>query len=92
MAENRPLEPTSSNSALASRRAERKGDSAMVILTRKVREEIVIEGGIRVIVLDAKGSRVRIGILAPPSVQIDRAEVRDRRTALESREGHGGIR
>jgi carbon storage regulator len=60
----------------------------MLVLTRKVREEIVISGGIRVIVLDAKGSRVRIGILAPPSVQIDRAEVRDRRKAMESPEEH----
>jgi carbon storage regulator len=62
----------------------------MLVLTRKVQEEIIIDGGIRVIVLDAKGSRVRIGILAPPTVQIDRAEVRDRRSRLQAKPDHDG--
>jgi carbon storage regulator len=51
----------------------------MLVLTRRVGEEIVIDGNIRVIVVAAKGDRIRLGIEAPPSVPVDRKEVHDRR-------------
>lgn len=51
----------------------------MLVLTRRVGEEIVIAGNIRVIVTAVKGEKVRIGICAPPAVAVDRKEVHERR-------------
>jgi carbon storage regulator len=47
----------------------------MLVLTRKIGEEIVINGNIRVTLTAIKGDRVRIGIAAPLDVRVDRAEV-----------------
>lgn len=47
----------------------------MLILTRRVGEAILMDGGVRVVVLGADGSGVRLGIEAPPSVGILREEV-----------------
>ena len=46
----------------------------MLVLTRKVGEEIVIGEGIRIRVLTVKGSQVRLGFDAPPDVIILRTE------------------
>ena len=51
----------------------------MLVLSRRVGEEIVIGDNIRVTVLTAQGDRVRLGILAPQEVLVDRQEVRDKR-------------
>jgi len=48
---------------------------AMLILTRQIGETIVIDHDIRVTVLAAKGSQVRIGIEAPDEVDIIREEL-----------------
>jgi carbon storage regulator len=53
---------------------------AMLVLTRRVGEEIVIDGGIVITVAGVKGGLVRLGITAPPSVCVDRREVHERRT------------
>ncbi len=50
----------------------------MLVLTRKVGEAIVIDGGIRVTVVAVNGNRVRIGVTAPPDVSVDREEVAGR--------------
>jgi carbon storage regulator len=50
----------------------------MLVLTRKIGEEIVIDGNIRVVVSGIKGDRVRIGIIAPPEVRVDREEIHRR--------------
>jgi carbon storage regulator len=50
----------------------------MLVLTRKIGEAIVIDGGIRVIVTAIKGDKVRIGIEAPPDVRVDREEIHRR--------------
>ena len=47
----------------------------MLILTRKENESIVIDGGIRVIVLEVYRDRVRIGIEAPLNTRILRIEL-----------------
>lgn len=47
----------------------------MLVLTRKVGESIVIEGGITIRVLDGGGQRIRLGIEAPASVRILRGEL-----------------
>lgn len=51
----------------------------MLVLSRRPGEEIIISGNIRVTVVSVKGDRVRIGIEAPDSVPVDRAEVHQRR-------------
>ncbi len=50
----------------------------MLVLTRRIGEEIIIGGSIRVTVTSVKGDKVRIGVSAPPDIRVDRAEVRRR--------------
>jgi carbon storage regulator len=51
----------------------------MLVLSRKKGEEIVVPGAnIRIIVLDAKGTRVRLGIRAPADVTVYRKEIWER--------------
>ena len=47
----------------------------MLVLTRRAGESIVIGDEVRVVVLDVRGDTVRLGIEAPRSVQVHRAEV-----------------
>lgn len=47
---------------------------AMLILTRKVGESIVI-GGVKVTVVEIKGGRIRLGIEAPKEVNVVRGEL-----------------
>ena len=49
----------------------------MLVLTRRTGEEIVIDGHIRVRVTVVRGDRVRLGITAPESVRVDRAEIHE---------------
>jgi carbon storage regulator len=51
----------------------------MLVLTRKIGQEIVIGGDIRIKVVAIEGGRVRIGIVAPKDVVVDRQEIYDRR-------------
>lgn len=53
----------------------------MLILTRRIGEAIVIGDDVTVTVMqvDGRNGAVRIGIKAPPEVQVDRQEIRDRR-------------
>jgi carbon storage regulator len=53
----------------------------MLVLTRRTGEAIVIGGDIRITVTMVRGGRVRLGITAPESVRIDRAEEDERRVA-----------
>src|SRR5262249_40014415 len=56
-------------------------EEAMLVLSRRPGEEVVIAGTIRMTIIAAKGDRVRLGIVAPPSVRVDRQEVQDRRAS-----------
>ena len=47
----------------------------MLILTRRAGEAILIDGGVRIVVLGTDGGGVRLGIEAPASVGIVREEV-----------------
>jgi carbon storage regulator len=47
----------------------------MLILSRKVHQEIVIGGGICITVVAIRGKQVRLGIKAPPQVSIRRDEL-----------------
>jgi carbon storage regulator len=46
----------------------------MLVLSRKPGEEVVIGDHIRLTVVAIRGNRVRLGVTAPPSVLIQRAE------------------
>lgn len=52
----------------------------MLVLTRRLGEEIVIDNDIRVKVVMVKGGKVRLAISAPPAVSVDRSEIHERRT------------
>ncbi|MBI3410335.1 MAG: carbon storage regulator [Planctomycetes bacterium] len=58
----------------------------MLVLSRRVGEEIVIDGCIRITITAVKADRVRVGVSAPPSIAVDRKEVHDRRAAFTSTE------
>ena len=47
----------------------------MLVLTRRKDEEILINDNISIKVLSVKGNRVRIGVVAPDDVQVNRAEI-----------------
>jgi carbon storage regulator len=50
----------------------------MLVLSRRVGEEIVIDGTIHIRVVAVQGNRVRLGITAPPEVPVHRQEVAQR--------------
>ncbi len=50
----------------------------MLILSRKAGEAILVDGGIRIVVLGVEAGSVRLGIDAPSSVGIVREEVVER--------------
>lgn len=47
----------------------------MLILTRRVGEKLVIGENVTVTILGVKGNQIRIGIDAPPEVQVHREEI-----------------
>jgi carbon storage regulator len=49
----------------------------MLILARKPGESIVLDGGIRLVVVECDRRGVRLGIEAPPEVGIVRGEILD---------------
>jgi carbon storage regulator len=51
----------------------------MLVLSRKVNEKIVIDGGIVVTVVKIEGGQVRLGIEAPSHVKIFREEIAAKR-------------
>jgi carbon storage regulator len=50
-------------------------EGAMLVLTRKSGEGILIGNGIKVVVVDVKGNQVRLGIEAPAELPVHREEV-----------------
>ncbi len=57
----------------------------MLVLSRRLGEEIVIDGYINVRVVGVKGDRVRLGIDAPSFVSVDRLEVHERRAEFPAK-------
>ena len=50
----------------------------MLVLSRKQNERLIIGGNIIVTIVRLAGGTVRLGIEAPPEIQIQREEVRTR--------------
>ncbi len=50
----------------------------MLVLTRKVGSSIVIDGQIKIQVVQVKGRQVRLGISAPRETKVHREEVQER--------------
>ena len=46
----------------------------MLVLTRKLNECVIIDGGIEVMVVAVRGNKVRLGFRAPADVAIQRSE------------------
>jgi carbon storage regulator len=51
----------------------------MLVLTRKIGEEIIIDEEIRITIVAVRGDRVRLGITAPRETVVDRREIYERR-------------
>jgi carbon storage regulator len=47
----------------------------MLVLTRKMQQEIQIAGNIRLTVLEIRGDRVKLGLSAPREIEILRGEL-----------------
>jgi len=50
----------------------------MLILTRKLGENIRIGDRIKIVLLDVKGGQVKLGVDAPPNVAVHREEIYER--------------
>jgi carbon storage regulator len=57
---------------------DRGKETAMLILTRRVGETIVIGNDVDVTVLGVKGNQVRLGVKAPREVSVHREEIHKR--------------
>lgn len=55
----------------------------MLVLSRKVNEEVIIGDNIKITIVRIAGNRIRLGISAPDDVTIRRAEI-----AFEGEEAH----
>ena len=49
----------------------------MLVLSRKKDEKIVLTGGIEVSIVQIRGDKVRLGIVAPKEIAVHRSEVWD---------------
>ena len=59
----------------------------MLVLSRKTGESVVIDGAIKVQVLEIKGNAVRLGIDAPKEIPVHRSELFERLRANETAPG-----
>jgi carbon storage regulator len=55
----------------------------MLVLMRKVGEQIIIGDDVRIAVVTVQGDRVRLGITAPKDTRVDRREIHERRKSGE---------
>jgi carbon storage regulator len=53
----------------------------MLVLTRKIGEQIVIGDDIKIKIVEVKGKQVRVGIEAPRSIEVNREEIYQQKNA-----------
>lgn len=61
-------------------------EQIMLVVSRKDGEGLWIQPGIRVVVLESRSGKVRLGLEAPPDVSILRDEIRSRAPAENAAE------
>jgi carbon storage regulator len=54
------------------------GEGTMLLLTRKLGENIRIGDDVKITIVEVKGNHVKLGIDAPPSVKVHREEIYER--------------
>jgi carbon storage regulator len=59
----------------------------MLVLSRKLNEKIVIDGGIVVTIVKIEGGQVRIGIEAPSHIKVFREEILGKSQTNRTSEG-----
>lgn len=67
-----------------------EAEAAMLILTRRVGETLVIGDDVTVTVLGVKGNQVRLGVNAPRDLPVHREEIYER-IQQEKRSAAGGV-
>ena len=63
----------------------------MLVLSRKMNESVIIDGGIRVMVVGVRGNQVRLGFEAPSGVRIFREELCAIEQAHRRRQNSAGL-
>ena len=53
----------------------------MLVLSRRIDEALVIGGNIVVRIVQVRGDVVKLGVVAPENVRVDREEIHERRVA-----------
>jgi carbon storage regulator len=51
-------------------------DGTMLVLTRKPQERLFIGPDIEIVIVDVRGDQVRLGIVAPPHVNVQRDDAK----------------
>ena len=57
----------------------------MLVLSRKKNESIIINDDIKVVVIEIRGDKVRLGVEADKGLPVDRSEVYERKKAKEGK-------
>lgn len=58
----------------------------MLVLSRKKNESLIIGDDVEIIVIEIRGDNVRLGIVAPDDVRVDRRELREAKDRNKQRE------
>src|SRR5512144_1549830 len=59
-------------------RTPERDEGTMLLLTRKLGENIRIGDDVKITIVEVKGNHVKLGIDAPPSVKVHREEIYER--------------
>jgi carbon storage regulator len=60
----------------------------MLVLSRQLGERLMIDGNIEVTVVEIRPDRIKLGIVAPPEIEVHREEVFQKILAAERSRAH----